>query len=81
MNCAMPSAPARLTTPGRKLLSRQMIRVTNSTGRRAVCAERSIVRHTDWSRVSNAAGAASQGAAATAHITANIAAHHAGIIL
>src|SRR5262249_28678174 len=30
MNCAIPWAPAQLTTPERKLLSRQMTRVTNS---------------------------------------------------
>src|ERR1041385_4604221 len=58
-----------------------MTRVTKSTGRCAVWAECSIVRHTDWSSVSIAAGAAWLGAAASAHSTANIAAHHAGISL
>jgi hypothetical protein len=35
MNCATPCAPARLETPGRKLLSCQISRVKKSTGMRA----------------------------------------------
>src|SRR5204862_4229794 len=81
MNWAMPSAPARLTTPARKLLSRQITRVTNSTGRCAACAERSIVRHTAWSSDSMTPGAAWQGSAMPPHNTANIAAQRAGNII
>src|SRR3984893_13947902 len=72
MNWAIPSAPARLTTPGRKVLSRQITRVMKSTGRWAACAERSIVRHTAWSSDSMTPGAAWQGSAVPPHKTPTI---------
>src|SRR5271154_3524037 len=49
MNCAMPSAPAGLTAAARKLLSRQMMRVRNPTGRSLSRAELSISRQIAWS--------------------------------
>src|SRR5947209_15932274 len=81
MNWAKRSAPAGLTTPARKLLSRQITRVTNSTGRCAAWAERSIVRHTAWSSDSIRPGAAWQGSATPPHNTANIAAQRARYII
>ena len=44
MNCAMPCAPAGLETLGWKLLSCQISRVRNETGRPCARAEESISR-------------------------------------
>src|SRR5271168_673896 len=63
MNCAMPSAPAGLETVGWKLLSCQINRVRNETGRPCARAEESISRQMLLTRVSPPLGAAPSPAA------------------
>src|SRR5271168_4793851 len=63
MNCAMPSAPAGLETVGWKLLSCQINRVRNETGRPCARAEESISRQMLLTSVSPPLGAAPSPAA------------------